>query len=169
MRIARILLAGAVLALPAGGRPGTAGDWLPQKTGPSSHLRAQRPLVHVGTQSRPYPGPATEPSALARFNTGTRKFFADTSAGTKKFFADAGAGTQRFFANTWDTLTWNRPAAKKKSANPYLPWIRQPRSDRYLKPKKKQKKSWLGGLFRREEELPSSSLSDFMEAERLDP
>ncbi len=142
MPIARIVAFGVILA------------WLP----------GVRPAVAEAPwgQSRPY---RAEPSPLERLNAGTQKFFADAGAGTKKFFADAGTGTKKFFAQTKNALTWKKPAPKRTPAER----MQRSLSAAYLRPEKKPRRSWLGSLFRREEALPSRSLSDFLAAERLDP
>lgn len=152
MQIARILSAGLVLSLLIGGRPAAAENWSLQKLNPFA--KKQQPNR---THARQRSYDRRSPTPIEKFN-----------AGTKKFFADAGTGTKKLLTNTRDALTWKKPAAKK-SNTPHFPWVREPAYRQHQRSTKKEKKSWLSSLFRREEALPSRSLDDFMGAERLDP
>ena len=72
-----------------------------------------------------------------------------------------GTGTKKLLAGARDTLTWKKPAPKRKPTNQYVPWMQNPKNPRYARSQQK-KKSWLGSLFRREEPKRVQTLKEFV-------
>ena len=143
MKIARILSAGAALALLIVVQPALAEEGWLQKVNPFAKKENRNP------------------NSIGRYN-GRRR--AEPSPLEK-----LDAGTKKFFAGARDALTWKKPAPKRKPTSQYVPWIPQPQDPRYLSSRKKKKKSWLDSLFRREEPKQPQSLKDWVGLPRLAP
>ena len=94
--------------------------------------------------------------------------------GTKKLLSDATAGTEKLFHGAADVLTLKKPTSQKKASNPLLPWTwgakdPPPTNSWNHRAPKKQKKSFMDFLIRREEPKPVKSFKDFFALERMDP
>jgi hypothetical protein len=140
MKIARVLSAGAALTLAIVVQPALAEKGWLEKLNPFAAKES-----HIATSGQKYSVRKAEPSPLEKLNTGTKKFFASAR----------------------DTLTWKKPAPKKKPSNPYAPWIHTPTDTRHASKAKKQ--SWLHNLFWRDKPKPVGSLKEWVGLPRLDP
>lgn len=144
MKTSRTAAAGAMLALLIGGQSALADGWSLEKLLPFGKREPGKSARQT----------AAKPSPLRRFRAEMRKL---------------NAQTKRLFAGVQDALTWKKPAPRSRPTNQYLPWIRPPKRQSYLHPKKKQKESWFDSLFPREEPNQVQSLKDFVGLPRPSP
>jgi len=105
--------------------------------------------------AEPPESPAKKFNPLAPIDAGVK--------GIDRGLKRLGSDTKRFFSTAGNALRWKRSAESSQRTARHVPWI-QP-----AKPETEQKPSWFGSLFEREEPRPSSSVTDFLGAGRLDP
>ncbi len=94
--------------------------------------------------------------------------------GTKKLLSDTTAGAGKILHGAADVLTLKKPSPHKNASNPLLPWTwgakESPPASRWSRQEpKKQKKSWMDFLIRREDPKPVESFDDWWDLKRMDP